>query len=48
MRTGTMKTYKWSPITDLPIDWEALCSKELPVLVKVWEEQKDRLHESKA
>ena len=43
-----MAGHEWSPITDLPSNWENLCSKELPALVVVWQEQAERLKKSKA
>lgn len=36
----------WQPIEDLPLDWQALASSELPPLVTVWNEQADRLRQS--
>ncbi|MGK7943941.1 MAG: Fic family protein [Microcystaceae cyanobacterium] len=36
----------WKPIEDLPNNWRSLANDELPPLVKVWEEQADRLRSS--
>jgi fido (protein-threonine AMPylation protein) len=38
--------YKWSPIEDLPANWQAMASPDMPSLVRVWEEQAARLRES--
>ncbi len=40
--------YKWSPITDLPQDWESMCNPELYSLASVWLEQHSQLKESRA
>ncbi|MBP0021379.1 MAG: Fic family protein [Cyanobacteria bacterium SBLK] len=37
---------KWKPIENLKPDWKDLASDELPPLVKVWEEQSERLKKS--
>ncbi|MDJ0659940.1 MAG: Fic family protein [Crocosphaera sp.] len=37
----------WEPIEDLPLDWENLKSSELPPLVTVWNEQAERLRQSR-
>lgn len=37
--------YRWSPITDLPRDWQSLAHPELAALTQVWREQKQRLHD---
>ncbi|MGB0563669.1 MAG: Fic family protein [Spirulinaceae cyanobacterium] len=36
----------WQPIEDLPSDWSSLASTELPPLVRVWNEQAERLRDS--
>ncbi len=36
----------WIPIEDLPENWHALRSSELPQLIQVWNEQADRLRNS--
>ncbi|MBN1890004.1 MAG: Fic family protein [Thermoflexales bacterium] len=40
--------YKWSPITDLPEDWNSMCNPELYSLASVWAEQHSQLKESRA
>ncbi|MCL1467954.1 Fic family protein [Argonema galeatum] len=42
------KPMEWQPIDDLPQNWQAMASSELPPLVTVWNEQADRLRESGA
>lgn len=38
----------WEPIEDLPPNWNELASSELGSLASIWEDQAQRLHESKA
>jgi hypothetical protein len=40
--------YTWSPITDLPDDWQSMSVPELSSLARVWAEQHDRLKQSRA
>jgi hypothetical protein len=40
--------HRWKPITDLPLDWEALASRELRALTAVWEEQRGSLRGEEA
>ena len=40
--------YKWTPITDLPENWQSLCNPELSSLASVWTEQHEQLKQSKA
>ena len=40
--------HKWSPIDDLPADWQHLASEELRTLAHVWDEQRDLLSPGEA
>ncbi len=40
--------YKWTPITDLPEEWQSLCNTELSSLALVWAEQQVQLKQSKS
>ena len=39
---------KWTPISDLPENWQSLCNPELSSLASVWAEQHEQLKESRA
>jgi Fic family protein len=41
-------TERWSPIEDLPHDWEVLASEELVPLQQVWSEQASHLRDTQA
>lgn len=41
-------SYNWSPIEDLPENWEALTSPELRNVLEIWEEQSKRLQNTNA
>jgi Fic family protein len=45
---STQIGYKWSPVTDLPENWESMCNPELYSLASVWAEQHNQLKESRA
>ena len=38
-------SHKWSPITDLPDNWNSLTTDSLRHLAEIWHEQKDRLNQ---
>lgn len=42
------ENYSWTPISDLPDNWQSLCISELASLAKVWGEQHVQLKESNA
>lgn len=43
-----MNNETWEPIQDLPPDWRHLSSSELESLASIWNEQSERLQQSKA
>ena len=38
--------HKWSPITDLPDDWQSLAEAQLPPLYGVWQRERKKLQEN--
>ena len=43
-----MSAYKWSPITDLPENWQALITEDLASLAAIWQNRRLQLEGSKA
>jgi len=40
--------HRWTPLEDLPANWQELASEELKALAHVWEEQRDLLSQGEA
>lgn len=43
-----MSAYKWTPITDVPENWQALITEDLASLATIWQDRRSHLEGSKA